>query len=873
MISIWFTLLFLSRAAPPYCPLPGAAPLLSAAQIGLKLAQIPADHASRQPDPDEGERSAAGSSKRANRQQSIKRRVVQLVLVPSVVALLLWFAASGYLVFQGYYNRAVANSVRQVSIPAVSALSSIQQERRLSIAYLARPSGGLTALLDQRRKTDERLTELRAAAVGALANAPDSIMTRWSTLTGYLDQLPSTRSAIDARSTTGTRAYAFYNTLLDSATDLFDTQARVVPDVTATQGGLTATDLFRASDLMSRAGSTMDGAFAAGTLNQTNHLEFVRLVGAYHFELSNTAPHLEPDIQQRYAAIEASDAWKQLVAAENSIISGGAWHGGPPLTVTVTQERWAALTSTVSEKLVDLTVGQADQVSARTLRTGNQQLLTALLGSLLALSIAVGAIVWAVRQSRVLVDRALSVRLARLGSDADDMVDQKLPAVMERLRRREPVDLGTELAAGEYGSDEIGQVADVINRSLQAAAGAAVNEAKARAAGTAMLMGVARRPQRPLQRGLKVVEDLQNQIGDEKLLTHLFDIHHQLNQTRRFLENLVILAGGQIGRRFQNPVPLRRVLLASFAEARNYQRISLRSASDVSLVGHAVAEVIHLMAELLDNALAFSPPGTTVWVTSSQVNHGVAVEIEDAGVGMTSEAVQRANVLLATAPTPDVTELRDGAQVGLHVVAELAKREGIQVSLRKSAYGGLLAIVLLPERVLVTDQPTTDIDRSDTHSHPAAAPAATPRDTGRPTTLAAAPIVNRSAVGVLDSDAGARRPDTPGGMVNSRQQPGGSAGDPPKREPTASPPAVGTASPGPHAVARPPLPHRRPQQHLAPELLDDDPMGENTAVQANSSRSPEEARSRFARYQQGWADGRAAGSDETVNNAEQGRNE
>ena len=99
-------------------------------QIGYELAPTSADLASQRADPDKPE----------SRQRSIKRRVVRLVLIPGVVALLLWFGASGYLVFQGFYNRAVANSVRQVSIPAVSALSSIQQERRLSITYLSRPS-------------------------------------------------------------------------------------------------------------------------------------------------------------------------------------------------------------------------------------------------------------------------------------------------------------------------------------------------------------------------------------------------------------------------------------------------------------------------------------------------------------------------------------------------------------------------------------------------------------------------------------------------------------------------------------------------------------------------------------------------------------
>nr|WP_296069793.1 nitrate- and nitrite sensing domain-containing protein [uncultured Actinoplanes sp.] len=774
------------------------------------------------------------------RQQSIKRRVVRLVLIPSLVAVLLWFVASGYLVFQGFYNREVANTVRKVSIPAVSALSSIQQERRLSVAYLARPSGGLTGLLAQRRQTDERVGDLRSVGESALGRAPDSIKTRWRTLTGLLDQLPANRSAVDARSASAATAYDFYNKVLDASTDLFDTQARIVPDAVATQGAITATDVFRASDLMSRAGSTIDGALAAGRLNQQDYLEFVRLVGAYHSALTYAGPHLEPDVRTRFAALQQSDSFRQLVSAENSLIAAGAWRKGVPSAVMTGRDRWASLTGRVSDDLINLTVAQADQVSARTLRTGNNQLLTASLGSLLALLIAVAAILWAVRQSRVLVDRALSTRLAKLGSDADALVDERLPAVMDRLRRREPVDLATEFAGQTYGHDEIGQVAAVITRSLQAAAGAAVNEAKARAAGTAMLMGVARRPQRPLQRGLKVVEDLQGQIGDEKLLTNLFDIHHQLNQTRRFLENLVILAGGQIGRRFQNPVPLRRVLLAAFGEARDYQRITLRGATDVSLVGHAVAEVIHLTAELLDNALAFSPPGTTVWVSASKVNHGVAIEIEDAGVGMSAEAVDRANVLLATAPTPDVTELKDGAQVGLHVVAELAKREGVQVSLRRSAYGGLLAIVLLPDRLLTGAAEGRDPDAVREEPAPAPPAAAAPPE-DQTATVEIAQVERRAAVAVLD---------------------------PPEPSPAPS------QAPAPKdEKGRPPLPHRRPQQHLAPGLRDEARPEAETPPAPAKTRSPEEARARFVRYQKGRTEGRAAKSDETETDAEQGRNE
>ncbi|MDG4786075.1 nitrate- and nitrite sensing domain-containing protein [Micromonospora sp. WMMD1102] len=785
------------------------------------------------------------------------------MLIPSVVAVLLWLVASGYLVFQGFYNREVANSVRNVSIPAVPALASLQQERRLSVAYLAQPSRDLQPLTEQRVQTDQRLTELRGAAKEALASAPQSITTRWQALSDQLDELPNLRATIDTRAASGSRVYDFYNGLLAAATTLFDTQARVVPDVAASLGGVTATESFRVSDQMSRAGSTIDGAFSSRSLNQQGHLEFVALVGAYRSTLTNIAPHLEPAARARYEAITASAPWKELVAAENALIAAGAWDDGIPRGLPVNRTRWESLTRQVSDELISIAVLQADGVSAEALHTGNNQLLTASLGSLLALSIAVAAILWAIRQSHILVDQALSVRLAKLGQDAAAIVDERLPAMMARLRRREKVDLAVELPGHDYGSDEIGQVAAVINRSLKAAAAAAINEAKTRAAGIAMLMGVARRPQRPLQRGLKVIEELQDRVGDEKLLTELFDINHQLTQTRRFLENLVILAGGQIGRRFQNPVPVRRVLLAAFAEAQQYQRITLRGAPDVALTGRAVAGTIHLLAELLDNALAFSPPKTTVWVTCNEVKHGVAVEIEDGGVGMNAEALETANELLAKAPTPDVAALKDGAQVGLHVVAELAKRDGIQVSLRTSAYGGLLAIVLLPERLITPDPAGAGGDRTDSDLQVPAMAGAAPARAGagqrapRPAAGGGFGTVTNGSTQRRDPrTAENRRSDRAGDMMSERQANGGTG------TAKTTPPRPADAGTAPRSVARPPLPSRQPQQHIAPELRDDPKAADAAAPGAGTARSPEDARDRFTRYQRAWAAGKADGTDE-----------
>ena len=778
----------------------------------------------------------------AGPQSSIKARVVRLVLIPGVVALVLWLAASGYLVFTGLYDREVANSVRNASIPAVDALASIQRERRLSFVYVTDPTKGLSKLITQRQEVDIKAAVLREAANAALANAPDSIAAKWNTLAGYLDRLAGVRSTIDAGSISRPRIYEFYNGLLDSAISLFDTQARVVPDVTATQGGIAATEIFRAGDLMSRSGSIITAAFGSRTLSETDYLQFTSLIGAYHAELTDVTEHLRPDVRQKFAALTVSSDWRRLVSTENAITVHGPWQGGVPSGLPVGAAGWESSATAVSNALIEMTTMQADEVSAEALNTGNTALVTALGGSLAALIIAGAAILWAVRQSRVLVDQALSVRLAQLGEDAAAVVDQRLPEMMERLRRREKVDPAMELRTRDYGRDEIGRLAEVLNRSLHAAVDAAVEEAKTRAASVTMLMGVARRPQRPLQRGLQVIEDLQNRVADETLLPLMFDLNHQLAQTRRFLENLIILAGGHTGRRFPQPVPVGRVLLAAIAETRQYRRITLRRAPDVALVGAAVASTTHLVAELLDNALAFSPPESEVWISCSRAQRGVVVEIEDAGMGMTTEDREAANALLADAPTLEVTALKDGTQIGLWVVAEIARRAGIQVTLRTSAYGGLLAIVLLPETMIASE------DDAPTMSF---------------TNLASAEPEGFGAAG--DPAPGARQPAVAGPVAGTRTRtqarPAGAlavaiAEDEPEAT-DVRPPVVAEAPPAAPA-GRPPLPQRRPQEHLVPKLSDEEPADLPFAPAQTQARSPEQARSRFSSYQEGWRAGRSA---------------
>jgi hypothetical protein len=212
-----------------------------------------------------------------------------------------------------------------------------------------------------------------------------------------------------------------------------------------------------------------------------------------------------------------------------------------------------------------------------------------------------------------------------------------------------------------------------------------------------------------------------------------------------------------------------------------------------------------------------------VWISCTQAHNGVVIEIEDAGVGMTPEAMERANTLLSTAPTPDLSGLKGGAQIGLWVVAELAKRGGMQVTLRTSAYGGVLAVVLLPVHALASadDLHRVAPDPEDTQEKPVpiAVPDPQPVSVSPPAPSYAPERARPVPAAQAATNAATAPPARPAGAV---------------------------------ASARPPLPQRRPQEHLAPQLKDDSTVDQA----AGPAHSPETARDRFARYQKGWRAGR-----------------
>jgi hypothetical protein len=308
----------------------------------------------------------------------------------------------------------------------------------------------------------------------------------------------------------------------------------------------------------------------------------------------------------------------------------------------------------------------------------------------------------------VVLTIALSLWLARsmvgplrtLTHSANEVADEQLPGLVDRLQHtKDPRDLDVVPEPVPVDSnDEIGQVSAAFNSVHRVAIQVATEQAALRKSIGDMFLNLARRSQSLIDRQLELIDDLERTEPDPDALENLFKLDHLATRMRRNAEDLIVLSGAEPARRWSQPVPLVEVVRAALAEVEDYNRVELLSIDDIGVAGQAVSDVVHLLAELIENATSFSPPGTKVQVAGQQVSNGYVLEIEDRGLGMTDDELVEANERLANPPMVDFALSR---MLGLYVVARLAQRYNIKVQLRHSWYGGITALVLLPPTVAV----------------------------------------------------------------------------------------------------------------------------------------------------------------------------
>jgi signal transduction histidine kinase len=763
--------------------------------------------------------------------------VLAIALIPSAALFITGGSVAGYLVSQALSARDFASYFAQASVEIVQAASAVQQERTLSLQAVGGDQQALAALPAQWKETNSaitRITELGQAGRSLDPQAVGAAQQESATAGSQLaSQLGLMRKNVQAGRSTVSEVDAFYTSFNAYTSTTLLRVALSAPGTAPATDGMTALSLSSVPELQSRAFGLGSGWAERGALSQPDRLQVAQLTGSYRNDLQAVISQLPPAEQGRYQRITSTSAWRLASSGEDELARSGKL--AMPLAT------WLGAEQTVFADLRGLWADELAYAQSAAATAANQALSRSIVLGSLVLMMAAGGFAAA-----LVLANGLVRRLQRLRRKTLELADVTLPSLVQRISDGEQVDAAAEVALTGYGSDEIGQVADAFNTAQQTAAAAAAAEARSRAGLGKVFLDIAHRSQLVVHRQLEVLDAAEAKQTDPEHLELLFQLDHLATRARRNAENLVILGGAQPGRRWRRPAALEDIVRSAVSETEHFARVSTVRLPDVRVQGAAVGDLIHLLAELVDNATAFSPPDSAVTVHGNQVGKGVVVEVEDQGLGIEHAERERLNETLRTPPGFQAMALSGQRHLGLFVVGQLAKRHGVAVSLGESAYGGIKAIVLIPASI-VDAAGTADGDPSAVrgpgrHEQAQPVPAGDGPDQGtRP----------RSAHGLPPSGPGrAELPAKRGPRPAAEQQARVAATSAPWELPA----APGEQAPRPATRSRAPLPHRERLASLAPQLRPDAGGPEGRAPRR--ARSAEEARGSMSALQRGTRLGR-----------------
>ncbi|MGV4988263.1 nitrate- and nitrite sensing domain-containing protein [Streptomyces sp. NRAIS4] len=582
---------------------------------------------------------------------------------------------------------------------ATELAAALQEERDQSAGPMAH---GLSAsdytVKGFRDKTDRALVNFQnsteeidsASKEGNLQGVRDNLVGIFN----QLDQLAKIRKSAYGSKSNSTQTIEAYHRLIIQLVDLSQdmAQASSNPEMISRTRALAAFSTAKEYASMQRA--TIAAALPATTDQKGDLSENDRLYGqsAYESENSeiaifrkiyanNNAEELLKPIDEGNPTIESADTYaKRVFDSRDGIASLNAR----------SYKDWVDDSSTKIEQMkkIEHTLLEEMEQKARELKSATQQ--DAIIsGALILLVLGVSLV------GAFIVARSMIRSLRRLQETATKVAQERLPELVKQLSESDPQDVDTSVeSVGVHSRDEIGQVAAAFDDVHREAVRLAAEQALLRGNVNAMFTNLSRRSQGLIQRQLSLISELESREADPDQLSSLFKLDHLATRMRRNGENLLVLAGEEPGRRWTRPVPLVDVLRAAASEVEQYERIELASVPTTEVAGRVVNDLVHLLAELLENATSFSSPQTKVKVTGHALPDGrVLIEIHDTGIGLSPEDLAAINERLASPPTVDVSVSR---RMGLFVVGRLSQRHGIRIQLRPSDSGGTTALVMLP---------------------------------------------------------------------------------------------------------------------------------------------------------------------------------
>ncbi|MDR6977553.1 signal transduction histidine kinase [Streptomyces sp. 3330] len=576
---------------------------------------------------------------------------------------------------------------------------ALQDERDRSAGPLAH-NGKATdpGIKGFREKTDRALSAFQdsseeidgATSDGNLEGVRDSLVG----LLGDLGSLAKVRSTAYAEKGNTTQTVEAYHRLITSLLDLSQDMAQATsnPEMIQRTRALAAFSAAKEYASVQRAvlaaalpvGNTVYGDLTendrqyaeAGLENEESELASFRSIYG-----DGGAEELLKPIEQGNPVIEDADTYaKRALGSPNGLES----------LDKQSYQDWIDASSTKIKQMnnIELTLLEDMEQKARELRADSERE-AIISGALILLVLGVSLV------GAFVVARSMIRSLRRLQETATKVAQDRLPELVKQLSESDPQDVDTSVeSVGVHSRDEIGQVAAAFDDVHREAVRLAAEQALLRGNVNAMFTNLSRRSQGLIQRQLSLISELESREADPDQLSSLFKLDHLATRMRRNGENLLVLAGEEPGRRWTRPVPLVDVLRAAASEVEQYERIELASVPTTEVAGRVVNDLVHLLAELLENATSFSSPQTKVKVTGHALPDGrVLIEIHDTGIGLSPEDLAAINERLASPPTVDVSVSR---RMGLFVVGRLSQRHGIRIQLRPSDSGGTTALVMLP---------------------------------------------------------------------------------------------------------------------------------------------------------------------------------
>ncbi|MFD7443067.1 nitrate- and nitrite sensing domain-containing protein [Streptomyces sp. NPDC059909] len=756
--------------------------------------------------------------RRRLRRPTIRGRIVALTVLPVIALMTLWSFAMvsvtgdlrALIRLQGVYE--------SFGTPVDTAVGQMQIERRLAAAYLGAGErgdagpGDATAYLEQQRSTDRAVQAMRDA-LGDEHRREDLSARQRQSLDAMADaaaRLEALRKQVVDRKLSWSGAVDAYTALVEPT---FDVQSTL----TALQAGQLAreaqvvVELVRVREFVSREDALVAGARAAGSLSDRQYDALTATIEDRRVFHRTYVADLPGDSRKLFTDFEQGTEYRALVSGEDALLRAGASGAGEAIAA----DSWRTTTDRAVKRYMLLCTESALNAADRGRAFAYREMVKAAVVGAVGL-VAVVLSIWL----SVSAGRRIARRLEELRDAAGLLATRQLPDVMERLSAGEDVDAAAvapplDFGDDERGADEIAQVGRALNAARRAAVEAAVKQATLRRGMFAVLLNIARRNQALVHRQSKLVDTLERRTSDPDTLEDLFRIDHLTTRMRRHAEGLIILSGATPGRRWRKPVPLVDVVAAAVGEIEDYTRVVVPPMPAVGIGADAVADVVHLVAELVENAAVFSPPHTQVTMRTGAARNGFVLEIDDRGLGMDRDELAQAHRTLARPGDFDPVE---DERLGLYIVGRLAGRHGITVTLTRSPYGGTTAVVLLPNTI------TTPVDPEPAPAPSSAAPEPVPPSHDRTPEPAAGAVVRALPMRVRQT---------------TRAEPG----------PDPAPTVADAGEPGPG-----PLPKRVRQASIAAPLRDG--PGDAEPEEPTQEVGAEEMRAIFGAFQRGLDRGR-----------------